>query len=954
MDVSPRPLQAALLERESECEQLDRSIERAAAGEGSVVAIEGPAGIGKTELMRFARRRAREAGMRVLSARGGELEQDFGYGVVRQLLEAPLTAMAPAQRARVLDGAAAHGASALALPGEGDGDGASDPGSVLHGLHWLSANLCAEQPLLLAVDDAHWADGASIAFFSYLARRVEGLALLVVYATRSGDGASADLPAAAEPGLVGGVLRPSLLSEQATIELVGRLLGSDGCPEFARACRVATAGNPFLLQELLRTLRYDGIAPELESCQRVAQIAPGTISRATLARLRRLGDAATQLAFATAVLGKSAELRHAAGVAQLAPDAAGAAADALTAAGILRDGRPLEFIHPIVRTTVYAEIPAAQRAASHRRAARLLEQEGAAPSSLAPHLIASEPAGDEAVVRLLRAAAAEVSERGAIEAACTYLQRALAEPPRAQERASILYELGAAELSMGRPESLGRLSEALEGEHEPWVQLDAATSFVIAVALHGRIEEGLAVLDASIDRLAELGDVEAAMQLEGMFVCTAQLDPATSRRARARLERHEGRLRGDTIGERMLLAGAAFDTAHRPVPAARAAALADLALAGGSLLYDQYRHARHAANFPLATWVLVYADELERAAELYTLAVEFGRARGSLIAFAIATGCLCQVRFRQGHLAEAEAEARSCLEAAGHAWIIGRPMLIGCVIDAMLERADGAACEAFLAEHDIGEDLAGAAMASRLLYSRGHLRLATGDAAGALRDFEQIRARDRRSGMETAAVPTRACSALALAQLGEHVRARELAAEQLAIARVWNTPSALSFALRASGVVIGGDEGLELLRQAAAAVEHSPARYERALSLTEYGAALRRAGRRRDARLPLREALELADRCGATRTAQRAREELLASGARPRRIALRGADALTPSERRVCRLAADGLSNREIAQALFVTVRTVEGHLTQAYMKLDIGSREQLAAALESASVEAA
>jgi DNA-binding CsgD family transcriptional regulator len=96
----------------------------------------------------------------------------------------------------------------------------------------------------------------------------------------------------------------------------------------------------------------------------------------------------------------------------------------------------------------------------------------------------------------------------------------------------------------------------------------------------------------------------------------------------------------------------------------------------------------------------------------------------------------------------------------------------------------------------------------------------------------------------------------------------------------------------------------------------------------------------------LREALDVADRCGALRLARRAREDLVATGARPRRLALRGRDALTPSERRVAQLAADGLGNREIAQALFVTARTVEGHLTHAYMKLDISSRDQLPAAL--------
>jgi DNA-binding CsgD family transcriptional regulator len=233
-------------------------------------------------------------------------------------------------------------------------------------------------------------------------------------------------------------------------------------------------------------------------------------------------------------------------------------------------------------------------------------------------------------------------------------------------------------------------------------------------------------------------------------------------------------------------------------------------------------------------------------------------------------------------------------------------------------------------------------------FSRGHLRLAAGDSVGALRDFEQIRGREEHSGLETAAVPTRASAALAHAQQGEHERARELAGEELQRARVWGTPSALSFALRAAGIVAGGDAGLELLGQAAASVEDSPARYERIRSLTEYGAALRRAGHRSEAREPLRQALELADRCGALRTAARAREELLTSGARPGRTALSGADSLTPSERRVARLAGDGLSNRQIAQALFVTVRTVEGHLTQAYTKLDISRRDQLATALES------
>jgi DNA-binding CsgD family transcriptional regulator len=947
MEASASTVTSGLLERECELGQLATRLDAAILGEGSIVAIEGEAGIGKSALLAYAVGRAKSAGMRVLSARGGELEQGFGYGVVRQLFDAPLAAMAVDERERVLRGAADLAGAALSMT-----DSRSrrfEPEAVLHGLYWLTANLATEGPLLIAVDDAHWADDASVVFLSYLARRVEGLALLILYATRIGEGSSGSLPGTADPGLVSAVLRLSVLSERGTFEVIGRLLETESAVDFAHACHVATGGNPFLLRELVRALQDHGIAPAEENCGRVAQLAPGTISRAILARLRRLGSAATGLAFATAVLGKSAQLRHAAALAELDLDAAGAAADLLTGAAILGDRRPLEFIHPVVRTTVYAEIPAARRAASHKRAALLLRRDRVPPAELAPHLMAAEPAGDPDVVQSLRAAADEVRGRGAIDAACTYLARALAEPPPPGDRAEVMYELGSCELSAGRPGALGRLREALEGELDPRTETAAGLDLVAALANQDDpdgLEASVGLLEALIARTAGTGDVEVSMQLEGMLALTSQVSPATSAGVRARLARYKGRLRGATLGERMLLASMAFDAAHRPVAADHAAGLAELALADdGRLMLERFPHA---SAFPFATGTLMYADRLERAEQLYTLAVEHARARGSLIGFAVATGARCQVRLRQGRIADAEAEARSCLEAAGHAWVLGRPMLIACVLDAMLERADPEACRAFLAEQGIEEEMASVSMANRLLYSRGHLRLASGDPAGALRDFEQIRGREERSGLDTAAVPTRASAALAHAQLGEQERARELAQDELERARIWGTPSALSFALRTAGAVAGGEDGLELLRQAAVAVEDSPARYERLRSLTEYGAALRRAGHRRESRAPLREALELADRCGALRTAARAREELLATGARPRRTALTGADALTPSERRVTRLATDGLSNRDIAQALFVTTRTVEGHLTQAYMKLGITGREQLAAALGS------
>jgi DNA-binding CsgD family transcriptional regulator len=199
---------------------------------------------------------------------------------------------------------------------------------------------------------------------------------------------------------------------------------------------------------------------------------------------------------------------------------------------------------------------------------------------------------------------------------------------------------------------------------------------------------------------------------------------------------------------------------------------------------------------------------------------------------------------------------------------------------------------------------------------------------------------------ETGYVHARSGAALALLRLGQRQRARALAEAELADVRVFGAPRALAVALRVAGLVHGGDDGLGLLRESAAVLQDSPALLERAHSLAELGAALRRAGYRAAARDPLREALDLAARCGARPLVGRARDELTATGARPRRAWRSGVDALTPSELRVVRLAAEGASNREIAHTLYVTLKTVESHLAHAYTKLNIERRSQLQHAL--------
>ena len=926
-----------LFERDEELERLQRAILAAVGGAGAVVAVEGEAGIGKTSLLLGAARMAGDAGMRLLRARGGELERQFAYGLVRQLFEVPLAAAPAGDRERWLAGAARL-ASPVLSPGAPVQAGGPDPSSILHGLYWLVANLAVDQPLLVAVDDAHWADDASIAFLSYLARRVDELAVLLVYTARSGEGAVAALPAVAEPEIESVVLRPAALSRAASAELVRQMLAGPASELFAADCHAATSGNPFLLRELVRAIESDNVTPDDVHADRVGKIVPQTIARATLARLRRLGPHAHDLAFAIAVLGTSAALRHAAALAELEPADAAKAADALTAARILAEQRPLQFIHPIVRTTIYNEIPAGRRAADHKRAARLLAHDGLDDVALAPHLLASEPSADPWIAERLRAAAREVMNRGAPQAACTYLERALDEPPPPIERHALLVELGAAETVVLRPTGLERLREAVNGAPDAEAQFAAAYHLAWALAYAGHVNDAVEVGRQVLDEVP-IEDRERRLVFEGWLAATAQFAPSHAMVELERLRRYEGALTGATAGERLVLACLAFRAAHRGETASTAIGLARLALDDGRLLHDLQLGT---TNCYFAVWTLIYADQLDEAEQHFERLIDEGRHTGRRAAAETAIASRCQVLIRQGRFADAETEALNNTLHTSHA--IAQAINLAALIETMIERSDLSEWEPFLVEHRLDGDLSSRPMGGLLLLARAQMRLASGNAQAALTDCEQLRRRDELSGLDTAGMPSRAIGALAYLKLGEIDAARALATEELTRAKHWGTPSALAIALRAAAVV--NDTSIEQLRESVTAARSSQAVHQRALSLVELGAALRRAGHRREARDPLREALDLADAGGARRLAARAREELLATGARPRRTALRGRDALTPSERRVAQLAATGLTNRNIAQTLFITVNTVEGHLTQTYTKLGITSREQLSATL--------
>jgi DNA-binding CsgD family transcriptional regulator len=304
---------------------------------------------------------------------------------------------------------------------------------------------------------------------------------------------------------------------------------------------------------------------------------------------------------------------------------------------------------------------------------------------------------------------------------------------------------------------------------------------------------------------------------------------------------------------------------------------------------------------------------------------------------------------RRGNLVGAEADLRDALDCAiDHDLQLPVLVTLWHGADAIVERPELADLAAMVHDLEVPAGLAPTFTGAVALEVRGRVRLVGGAVAEGVADLRTCGQTLTALGCNNPNLSVwRSHVALALAG-AQPDEARALAAAELADARRIGVPRGIGIALGTAGLLAaGGEDGIAMLRESVSVLECASSRLEHARALVELGAALRRTNQRAAARDQLRAGLELAHRCGATRLAERATTELAASGARPRRLRVVGRDALTPSEQRIARMAADGLSNREIAQALFVTGKTVENHLGHIYLKLGVGGRRALADALE-------
>ncbi|HEX4685345.1 MAG TPA: AAA family ATPase [Nocardioides sp.] len=919
----------SLYERTGETASIDAALERLDEGRGSCLLLEGRAGRGKSTLVEYAVQRARERGAQTLVARARHLTSAAPFEVLRRLLG---PAVEEAGGVEALDGAARF-AIPLFTPGADLSQG------VDYGCQWLIAWLAERAPLVLAVDDAHWADGASLRVLLDVQAEIAYQRVTMVIASRPVENPEVQrllAAMAAQPDCE--VLAPAALSRKAVGELVVERLGRPVADDFVDECVKVSRGNAFYLTELLRPFEAD-VRPDQK-----AFVRNGTLSlRRTVSwRLGELGPGAAALAQAAAILGDGCSLQQAAELARLEGAVAVSEAARLEVASIFAHGDPVEFLHPLLRAAVEAELPDVMAGELHARAARILWYTGEDPGSVAQHLVASPGSGDSAVSAYLSEQGRVALDAGSVGVATRLLKRALDEPAPPEQRDDILLSLGRAEHRALDLEAAGEHLNAAFESGDRGVALQAAADLFDLVDdanLYddvGRIHEGALAL-------RPFGDSEAEVILRACLLINVIMgvDVGIGELPAPLAHVDAGTLPTDRDVDRHLVVWAAvFGRSRHGGSTERL--MVELRHALASLPASPDEFTLWDARAALAAAVFLADDDLDESD-------------------AVLAGLVAPVAARLAGVRpqlQAELDHRQIMHAISR----------GSFEDAVAQ-IDAAA--EFTARHGVigFEDLR--------RFARGRIALDQGDyplaasllgeratedpvfpALGALLAGDPGRAIEMLDQLELSIEPGSSLRQIEVelqphllashvhGVLGDRVTAAAEARRELEIRRRYGSAMRLAEALRRAATFLPAREGVDLLAEATEVARSTPGRPVQARVMTSYGAALRVVGRVSEARDVLARATDLASEMGMDRVLRRAQHELLLSGSRPRRARLTGPTSLTESQRHVAVLAAQGLTNRQIAERLFVTIKTVETHLMAVYRKLGIGSREELAPAL--------
>lgn len=927
-----------LLERDHELELADRVLDRLTHdGTGSAVLFEGPAGIGKTSLLARVRVAGAARGFTVCQARGIDLEEEFAWGLLRQLF-VPLTRPGgdgPAGRAdqpprNVALDVLAAGPDDLRPHGEY---------AMLNSLYWLASDHGAAAPLLLVADDLHWSDPASLRFLAYLAARLDGLPVAIVGALRPGGGRNEAVIAAIadSPHATTHALAP--FSAAASAAMLAGILPARPAEELAARCHDLTRGNPLLLRELGRELSRSTEAGTLDH---VLGGRVPSVARYIRGQLHRMPDAARSTIQALSVLGDRSTVDGLAAVAELPADTVLESLSALVDGElVMPSGVPEVFSisHPLVRAAIYDDAALSTRAGLHAQAARLAMADNDVERAAAHLLRLPARFADLDTVAILDRAADACAARGAIDGAVAYLRRQLDEDLDDDARHRLQGRLGLAEILVDAEQGRSRLVAAMERETDLERRAETAVGVVGATFFCGRPAEAMAVCrDALGDGEGLSENVKRA--LKSWIVLLSFLQPPDDYTTRVTKTIAQWPA-DDSLGGLMLDGTLALHAAFgcRPqetVERARRAIAHDV-------LLDH-----PVAESPLScAWTALQVCDAPEALPSIESAIGRARATGSMRTLAPALCYRTGIMVARGDLDEAISDGRTAWEAANtSAARIGIPFVAGYLLPALVHTGHLDEAEAVLAQADASHP----AGMPRYMYSEGaiSLRLAQGRPADAYDAALLARDECLAYGMLNPLICGWQTHLVQCLHLQERTaEAREVAAEALAVARQLGTARAVGQALRTAAVAETGEAQLELLTESVRVLAGSPAKFELARSRYALGEALRRARRLADARAELQAALELSEVCGAAPLQEQVEAALRVSGGRRRAAAQHGPAALTAGETRVAELAARGLTNREIAQSLFVTVKTVEVHLGNTFRKLGIMRRQELGGAMD-------
>ncbi|GAA3441694.1 BTAD domain-containing putative transcriptional regulator [Planomonospora venezuelensis] len=897
-----------LVERAGETDLVDRALDRAAARKsGSVLIFEGQGGIGKTSVLEYARGRARLLGFTAATARGAELELEYAWGCVRQLFERFAADAAPAASALLRQPDAQetpHGEYA-----------------IINSLFWLASDLASQNPLLIVLDDLHWADLPTIRFLAYLAARLDDLPAVVMVALRPRNERAEQIEhivsvIAGLPHSSAHALQP--LTPAGSAELLAEVIEGEPDPLLVKRCHDATRGNPFLLRELGRELTAPGHGgPPSEG---LPDSSP-SISRFVARQLRLLPDPATGVAHALAVLGDdvgSDELAQVLGTSQQKVLDALSALVACELVGARGTPARFSFVHPLIRAAVYDGIGTGPRADLHLRAVDAAVHDHDAVRA-ATHLLRVPPGmGDRDPVAILDRATDLSLARGSVDGAVSFLRRIL-EEDLGERRAAVLARLGGTEALVDMARAVEHLSHALALEPDPGRRAEIACLLASAHWLVGRPRQAALVCQAELEREAGISaDARQALQAcIGMFACGTR----HGRDLVALFDSFRGQTPGSSVGGLMFEASLALNDMfqNRRAPAEERA----LRVVGDDRLVRSQNEV-----VLTGAWYALTAGDHPRVLPSIEAVLAYSRTTGSLRGASPAYAFRSAYMLSRGHLDEAVRDARLAWEVSTSSGAdLGLSFIGNWLMTALSARGETGAAQAVLDQVRAAQSTE----LSRTIYSNGELALLL--AQGRIR-----------RAYETALAVREACRAIGvtnpvmvdwagplvqcLVRLGRLDEARAAAREMLAAAQTWGTPRAVGRALRLAAAAEPGERGLELLAESVRLLERTDARLEHAASRYALGEALRKADRLPQARVHLQTAIDLARFCGARPLQGLATAALGAAGgpSDPSGPSAESRTALTPTEQQIADLADDGLSDREIAEALYLSVSCVRDH----------------------------